>query len=90
MSLEPRHTSLGDIDGDGDLDIVTSAFHSDAFAVFKNDGSGTFSAGIQLNTGKDDGARHTSQGDLNGDGVLDILTSASNSNAFEVFLGDTV
>jgi hypothetical protein len=36
------HTSLGDLDGDGDLDLVTSALVSEAFTVFLNSGDGTF------------------------------------------------
>jgi hypothetical protein len=37
----PLATDLGDLDGDGDLDWLTSSFSGDWF-VFTNNGSGTF------------------------------------------------
>jgi hypothetical protein len=79
------HTSIGDIDGDGDLDLVTSAAGSDAFVVFENDGTGTFGPGTQLDTTLDDGAVHVTLGDLNGDGGLDLIATAFDSDAFVVF-----
>ena len=89
-----RHTSLGDLDGDGDLDLITSARISDAFTVFLNSGgsgifgSQIFGAGSQIDTNLDDRAHHTSLGDLDGDGDLDLVTSAPGSDAFTVFLTD--
>ena len=81
------HTSLGDLDGDGDLDLVTSAYISDAFTVFLGNGDGTFGSGSQIDTELDQYATHTSLGDLNGDGSLDLITSARDASAFVVFLG---
>ena len=83
-----RRTSLGDLDGDGDLDLITSAWRSDAFTVFLNSGDGTFGPGSQIDTDLDDDAAHTSLGDLDGDGDLDLITSAWRSGAFTVFLND--
>jgi hypothetical protein len=83
-----RHTSLGDLDGDGDLDLITSAWDSHAFAVFLGNGDGTFGPGSQIDTELDEGANHTSLGDLDGDGDLDLITSAFFSDAFTVFLTD--
>ena len=82
------HTSLGDLDGDGDLDLVTSAWGSEAFTVLLGRGDGTFGPGSQIDTELDDGAAHISLGDLDGDGDLDLITSAWRSGAFTVFLTD--
>ena len=81
------HTSLGDLDEDGNLDLVTSARNSEAFTVFLGRGDGTFGPGSQVDTDLDDGAFHTSLGDLDGDGDLNLVTSAQLSKAFTVFLG---
>jgi hypothetical protein len=43
----PLATDLGDLDGDGDLDWLTSSFGGDWF-VFTNDGSGTFTFDQEL------------------------------------------
>ena len=82
------HTSLGDLDGDGDLDLITSAPYSNAFTVFLNRGDGTFGPGSQIDTVLDIAAAHTSLGDLDGDGDLELVTSARVSGAFTVFLTD--
>lgn len=39
----PLAIDLGDLDGDGDIDIVTSNYSGPTFAVFENDGAGNFS-----------------------------------------------
>ena len=83
-----RRTTVADIDGDGDLDLITAADASDAFVVFKNDGSGNFDAGTQIETTLDDGAYHTTVADIDGDGDLDLITAAPISGAFVVFKND--
>ena len=40
--LFPLAIDLGDLDGDGDLEMVTSSFTGNIFRIFENDGSGTF------------------------------------------------
>ena len=38
---------MGDVDGDGDLDILTANYSSANVSVRLNDGSGNFSGGYQ-------------------------------------------
>src|SRR6202008_2929104 len=49
----PRDISIGDIDGDGKLDIVVSNFGSNTVSIFKNTSSGTsisFAPGVDFAT----------------------------------------
>ena len=83
------HTSLGDLDGDGDLDLITaSSFLLDGFSVFLGNGDGTFGPGSQLNTQLDQFVSHSSLGDRWRWGISTLVTSALVSNAFTIFLGN--
>lgn len=71
-----NNLDLGDIDNDGDLEIITSEHKGNIFPtmVFDNDGNGNFSKNI-IDTGKEMhlGARLA---DMDGDGDLDIVGQA--------------
>jgi hypothetical protein len=62
--------ALGDLDGDGDLDLLEGNF-SQASRVWLNDGSGSFSSGQTLGNYL---TLSVALGDLDGDGDLDLLT----------------
>jgi len=64
---------LGDVDGDGDLDLVSFNRYSGS-KVFLNDGNGTFTAGAVLGANgpaRQDGLLK----DMDGDGDLDVLVT---------------
>jgi hypothetical protein len=63
--------SLGDLDGDGDLDMVVTDYLKPG-QIWLNDGSGIFTdSGFRF--GDDQFYRHALLGDLDGDGDLDIF-----------------
>jgi hypothetical protein len=79
--------ALGDLDGDGRLDIVTGSRDRawDTVSVLLGQGRGSFSAktdyyaGFQLTS--------LALGDVDGDGSLDIVTTSEDTNAVAVLLG---
>jgi len=69
-----------DLDGDGDLDILSAYFGDDKVRWFENaDGSGNFFQGITI-TDSANGANSVFAADLNGDGNMDVLSASSGDN----------
>src|SRR5262249_31471521 len=80
-TLELRDVATGDVDGDGDTDIVASSYGS--FVVFFNDGQGGFAKQVQVSAGSGLSVQGLALVDLNGDQLLDVVLSSKN---FLVFL----
>jgi hypothetical protein len=65
-----------DVDGDGDLDVLSASSLDDKIAWYENtDGSGTFGAQQVISTAADD-ARSVFADDLNGDGTPDAISAS--------------
>jgi len=74
--------SGGDLDGDGDVDLLSASQDDDKIAWYRNtDGLGTFGPQLVLSTSSDH-ARSVRASDLDGDGDLDVLAAS--------YLDDTV
>jgi hypothetical protein len=76
--------SLGDLDGDGDLDAFVVNW-IDPDRIWLNDGHGTFTAGQVINDSDMGGgsmSREVSLGDLDGDGDLDAVVVKAEYNEF--------
>ncbi len=67
--------ATGDLDGDGDLDLVTGSIAADEVAWFRNDGTGTFGE-AQILTQTVNGVHTVAVADLDGDGDLDIVSAS--------------
>jgi hypothetical protein len=80
----PLHLTIGDIDGDGDLDVVTSDRYSYYMSVFRNDGSGSLTRTARPSTGR--APTGIVLGDIDNDGDLDLLVANSGDGSVDVRL----
>ncbi len=92
VGIYPTGVALGDLNGDGKLDVVVANTGADEYwsaSVLLGKGDGTFAAKVDYDTGR--GPSAVRQGDLNGDGNLDIIVSSSvstnNVDTVTVLLG---
>ncbi len=82
------NVSMGDLDGDGDLDIVLAKGRHDPLVdrVLLNDGNGRF---VASNLGPDADRTYTAaMADVDADGDLDVLTSNDTPDRKLVFLNN--
>ena len=85
VNVSPNSVVVGDIDGDGDLDLLTANLIG-SVNIRLNNGMGVFSG----NTGVAVGATTASValGDLDGDGDLDLVTADYSGNTASVRLNN--
>lgn len=83
---------IGDIDSDGDIDIVVGNSSLRQLQIYKNTGSGNRFTGafdiVAVNN--PDGTRQAdvTLADMNNDSNLDVIIGTENTTAFEVYLND--
>ena len=76
-----RALAAGDFDADGDIDLVVVSSSSTGVAIHYNlDGAGSFSPHVTI-ASESDIIEHVETGDLNSDGVLDVMW-ASDAGSF--------
>jgi hypothetical protein len=78
--------ALGDLNGDGALDLVTANKRDGTASVLLNDGRGTLAAAVDYPAGVAPSA--IAVGDLNGDGKADLAVANNLSNDVSVLLND--
>lgn len=81
----PNYIASGDIDNDGDIDLITDSNGpgNDPTTILWNDGTGQFSIGPSLTSGW--GFGEVALGDMDGDGDLDVLRCNFFSNGVYFF-----
>ena len=63
-----------DVDGDGDMDVLSASIFDDKIAWYENDGNENFSSHTVTNTA--DGACEVYTKDVDGDGDIDVLSAS--------------
>jgi hypothetical protein len=69
-----------DIDGDGDMDVLSASYSDDKIAWYENtDGAGTFGSQQVISTSAS-GPQSVHAADIDGDGDMDVLSASVNDN----------
>jgi hypothetical protein len=85
-SINPKNVSIGDLDGNGKLDMVATSGNSGLLSVLQNTYTGTnfsFGANVNFNVGINNTA-FVSIGDLDGDGKPELVTS--NGSGYDILI----
>jgi hypothetical protein len=83
----PHSLAVADVNGDGQLDVLTANSTADAVGVLLGTGQGGFGAAMPYAVGLNSRPFAVAVADVNGDGQLDVLTANSGTGTTGVLLG---
>jgi len=80
----PRSVAVGDLDGDGALDLAVANWLSDNVSVLLGNGDGTFQEALYFSTGSRPNS--VAVADLDGDNVLDLALTSVSGDSLSVLI----
>lgn len=83
---DPHGIAVGDLNGDGNLDVVTANYGSNNLSVLLGSASGALGAPTNLAVGAGTEPYGVVLADFNGDGRLDIASANRGTNNISIFL----
>jgi trimeric autotransporter adhesin len=84
----PDWTTLGEINGDGKLDLITSLYNTNSVSVQLGNGDGTFQTATTILIAAGFGPAECHLVSLRGNGTLDLIVGSFNTNKIAVLLGN--
>src|SRR5471030_1999791 len=81
----PAGVAIGDLNGDGRLDLVSVNTGANTVSVFLSTGIGTFGPGTEFATGALPHA--VALADVNRDGILDLIVANTGSDSVSILFG---
>ena len=83
---DPRAVAAGDVDGDGDVDLVTASRENSRVVLHENDGTGGFST-TQIDQ-PGNAPRSIALADVDGNGTLDVIIGEASNDEVSWYSND--
>jgi hypothetical protein len=87
IDSHPQYVITGDINKDGQIDIVAANSMNDSISVIMGYGNGTFAVRTMYSTGDGSYPVAIALGDVNNDNRSDLVIANEHTNSFGIFLG---
>ncbi|MGQ0700311.1 MAG: FG-GAP-like repeat-containing protein, partial [Panacagrimonas sp.] len=79
-----------DLDGDGDVDVLSASFADDKIAWYENDGGTDPGFTLRTISTTADFAVSVHAGDVDGDGDLDVLSASTDDDTLALYVNQTI